>query len=57
MDIPKSLTEALSAYSALVLLSILKCLKNKPQPFHVYDITPSKRWLKSKRAQLANFMH
>jgi membrane-associated phospholipid phosphatase len=45
MDTPKAFTVALSAYSALALLSILKSLKNEPRPFHVYDITPSKCWL------------
>ena len=45
MDLPKSFTIALNAYSALALLSLLKSFNHEPRPFHVSDIKPTKCWL------------
>jgi len=42
MDLTKSFTISLNAYSALALLSILKSINHEARPFHLHDITPTK---------------
>lgn len=42
LDLEKAFTVALCNYSAIALLSFLKCVNHEARPFHVWDIQPSK---------------